>query len=397
MKKDFLLKIGPGLITAALVFGPGSLTVNTKLGAEFSYTLLWVILVSIVFMASFTRLSSHIGCATKNSLMEIIAHQYGRWISFLLGIGIFCISASFQAGNSIGAGIAFFEVFGFSSGFWISIISVMAILLVYTRSFYKVLERVMSVLVLLMLLCFIITFIVSKPDISAIWSGFTFHIPSGSEMLLVALVASSFSIVGAFYQSYLVQAKGWSEGDAPVAALESLRGILILGFLSAIVMMCAASILYEQQIEVRNAADLGLALEPLFGRSTTVLFMIGLFAASFSSLLGNATIGGTILADAFGMGRDLQSPRVKLMVVLVIIFGSLIAIVFGRLPLELIVFAQAITIIIAPAAALFLILLANSKKVMGGNIYSFQKNLLPFAGFILLLALAIFHLQRLII
>jgi Mn2+/Fe2+ NRAMP family transporter len=254
----------------------------------------------------------------------------------------------------------------------------------------------MSILVILMLFCFLITLILSKPDLNGIISGLKFEMPEGSDLLVVALVASSFSIVGAFYQSYLVQAKGWSANDIKTSGHESLRGILILGFLSAMVMMCAASILHHQNIEVNDASDLGLALEPLFGETTKLLFMIGLFAASFTSLLGNATIGGTILGDAFGFGHDLQNPRVKAMVVLVIFFGSIIAIIFGRLPLQLIIFAQAITIIVAPAAAVFLLLIAHRKDVMVDRVYNLSQSIIPFTGFLLLIILAFFHLRRLI-
>ena len=45
-------QLGPGLITAALIFGPGSLTVGTKLGAGFGYKLLWVIPILIVLMVA---------------------------------------------------------------------------------------------------------------------------------------------------------------------------------------------------------------------------------------------------------------------------------------------------------------------------------------------------------
>ncbi len=397
LNKSILYKTGPGLITAALVFGPGSLTVNTKLGASFGYMLLWVIVLSIIFMVSFTRMSSAIGCSSSDSLMQIIARRYGRWVAFFLGIGIFLISSSFQAGNSIGAGVAFYEMLGLSKAIWIIIISILAIVIIFARSFYKVLEVTMGILVLLMLASFLITLILSKPDLGQMISGLTPAIPGGSELLMVALVASSFSIVGAFYQSYLVQAKGWSTDDLSVANAESIRSIGLLGFLSALVMICAASVLHHQQVDVRSAADLGLALEPLFGGFTSSLFMIGLFAASFSSLLGNATIGGSILADAFGMGHDLQTTKVKMMMVAVIIFGSSIAIIFGALPLQLIVFAQAITIIIAPAAAFFLILLANQQDVMKERVFTLKKNILPIGGFLLLMVLAIFHLQRLVL
>jgi manganese transport protein len=397
LKRNILTKIGPGLITAALVFGPGSLTVNTKLGASYGYSVLWVIVVAILFMISFTNLSGTVGCLTNESLMEQIARIYGRWSAFLLGIGIFFIGSSFQAGNAIGAGVAFYEMFGVSQSFWIAFISVIAMMLVYARSFYKVLEMVMSFLVLMMLICFFITLILSKPSFQGILTGFRFGIPQGSELLVVALVASSFSIVGAFYQSYLVQAKGWKENDVKTSSNEGIRGIVILGLLSSMVMLCAASILHQQQIEVNHAADLGLALEPLFGETTKVLFMTGLFAASFTSLLGNATIGGTILGDAFGFGHQVKSGKVKAMIILVIILGSAIAIIFGRLPLQLIVFAQAITVIVAPAAALFMLLLANRTDVMKEKVYGWRQNMMPMTGFLLLTGLALLQLKRLIL
>ena len=396
LKKSFFQKIGPGLITAALVFGPGSLTVNTKLGASYGTTFLWVIVVAIVFMSSYTNLSSRIGCIANRSLMQIIANRFGRWVSVLLGIGIFFIGASFQAGNAIGAGVAFKEIFGLSQPFWIVLISALAIAVVYTRKFYKVLESLMASLVILMLICFLVTFIMSKPLLSKIIAGLVPRIPEGSELLLVALIASSFSIVGAFYQSYLVQAKGWTEKEIGTSYRDSVRGILLLGFLSAIVMLCASSILHSQNIEVNHAGDLGLALEPLFGKFTTNLFMVGLFAASFTSLLGNATIGGTLLGDAFGFGHHLNLPAVKRAVMMVIIFGSAIAILFGRLPLELIVFAQAITIVVAPAAAFFLLIVINDKSVMNNRVNSWLDNVIPIGGFLLLLFLALFHLRRLI-
>lgn len=396
MPSRLFQNIGPGVITAALVFGPGSLTVNTKLGAEFGYNLLWVIAFSIIFMISFTRLSAVIGCNSEWSIMQIINRRYGRTLATLLGLGIFAISASFQAGNAIGAGIAFNHIFGGDQSLWIIMISVVAIALVFSPSFYRILERVMLAMVLLMLLAFVLTFIMSRPSISDVFTGLAPKIPQESSLLIVALVASSFSIVGAFYQSYLVQAKGWKHDNTGRAKQESLAGILILGLLSSVVMMSAASILHPQNLPVNHASDLGLALTPLFGPVTTYIFMAGLFAASFTSLLGNATIGGTILSDSLGWGHELRSNLVKKMIVAVVVTGSLVAIVFGRLPLQLIVFAQAITILVAPTAAIALLLIANSREVMGSAAYKGTQNLLPSLGLITLLLLALFHLTHFI-
>ncbi|NND06372.1 MAG: Nramp family divalent metal transporter [Saprospiraceae bacterium] len=394
--KKLLESIGPGIITAALVFGPGSLTVNTKLGSNFGYALIWVIVISIFLMISFTRLSARIGLREQASLMEMIRRRYGQIWAVIIGIGIFLITSSFQAGNSIGAGIAFAELFAMSATPWIIFFSLGAISLLFFKSFYRILEKIMIGLVIIMLVSFFLTLLLSGPSLKALFSGFIPSIPSGSELLTIALVASSFSIVGAFYQAYLVQEKGWTVNDERRASIESRNGIIILGLLSAMVMMCAASVLHGNEIDVKSASDLGLALEPLLGKSTTIVFMIGFFAASFSSLIGNATIGGTILADAFGMGRRLRSWPVRSMIILVIVMGSTIAILFGRLPLELIVFAQAITIVIAPAAATFLLLLDKFGREKTVNEYV-RSNPIPILGLLVLLSLAVYNVNKLLL
>lgn len=358
--------------------------------------MIWVIVIAIFLMMSYTRLSARIGLRQESSLMELIRGRFGQLWAILIGIGIFLITSSFQAGNSIGAGIAFAELFNMSATPWIVFFSLGAISLLFSKSFYKILEKIMIGLVMIMLVSFFLTLILSGPSIKALLTGFVPSIPSGSELLTIALVASSFSIVGAFYQAYLVQEKGWSVDDERRAATESRNGIIILGLLSAMVMMCAASVLHGKQIDVRSASDLGLALEPLLGKSTTVVFMIGFFAASFSSLIGNATIGGTILADAFGMGRKLSSGPVRVMIILVIIMGSSIAILFGKLPLELIVFAQAITIVIAPAAAIFLLLLDKLGRDHPMQTY-LLKNPIPLLGLLVLIGLAAYNVNRLLL
>jgi Mn2+/Fe2+ NRAMP family transporter len=107
------------------------------------------------------------------------------------------------------------------------------------------------------------------------------------------------------------------------------------------------------------------ALEPLFGEYASSLFLTGLFGAAFSALIGNATVGGTILSDSLGKGSRLNSKPVKLLIAIVMITGAIIAIVFGKLPLELIVFAQSITIFIVPFIGIAMYAIANDTKIMG--------------------------------
>ncbi|SHG30319.1 NRAMP (natural resistance-associated macrophage protein) metal ion transporters [Fodinibius roseus] len=393
--KKWLAYLGPGIITAALVFGPGSLTITSKLGAIYEYELLWVIIISTILMMAFTGMGARIGIATEHSLLQSFKKRWGKWASLFTGVGIFLVTVSFQAGNAVAAGVAFAEPLGTSTVPWILLVLVCGILLLFFKSFYKVLEKVMILMVGIMLVSFLLTLIITQPDVTQVVQGAVPSIPAGSLLLVVALVASSFSIVGAFYQSYLVQEKGWKSGEVKKVVKESFSGIFILGCISAMILVGSGAILYPQGIEVNSASDMGLALQPLFGNWAVSLFMLGLFGASFSSLIGNATIGGTLLADALSLGSDLSSKPVRICISLIMIAGATIAIIFGKLPLELIVFAQGITIFIVPFIGAGIFILANDKDLMGALVNKKFDNLLGIIGLLVLFGLAFGNFKNL--
>lgn len=393
--KKWLRSLGPGIITAALVFGPGSLTLTSKLGSLYGYDLLWVLLVSTALMISFTSMGARIGLATNQSLLQTFKTKWGSWASILAGLGIFLVCASFQAGNSIGAGLSFAETFGTASSPWIVVISLLAIALLFFKSFYHTLEKVMMIMVGLMMLSFIITLAVAQPNLGEVLGGLKPEVPSGSLLLIIAMVASSFSIAGAFYQSYLVQAKGWKRAEVGDVKRESYTGILILGLISSMVLLSAGSVLQPQGIQVNAATDMGKALEPLYGSWATGVFMLGLFGASFSSLIGNATIGGTLFADALSLGSDLNSKAVKGLIMMVIIIGAGVAIIFGSLPLELIVFAQGVTIFVVPFIGIGLHLVANDKEIMGDLVNKAPAKITGVIGLIVLAFLALSNFYNL--
>ena len=387
--RSFLKLLGPGIITAALVFGPGSLTIASKLGASFQFKLLWVVLMATFFMAVFTTMSTNIGLSSDKTLIKVIRKKYGRKLSYFAGIGIFLVTASFQSGNSIGAGLAFAELFNTSVIPWILIFSVLAISLLFLRSFYRILEKVMIVMIGIMLLSFLITLTLSAPEINTLIKGFIPTLPSGSELLVIALIASSFSMVGAFYQSYLVRERGWKRNQAVLCRREGLTGIILLGMITFMIMSAAGAVLFPEGIQVNSAAEMGRALEPLFGNIASSVFMIGLFAASFSSLLGNATIGGAILADTFSIGQKLNDLSSRVLIMMVIITGSILAIVFSHLQLKLIVLAQAITMIVSPVIGIFILLISSDKEIMGDNKNNIWLKIFGIFGLLIVFALGI--------
>lgn len=347
-----------------MVLGPGTLTVASKLGSNFEYRLLWILLLSTLLMIVFTTISAKFGFYKKVTLIRQIQIRFGRSISLLTGLSIFLVSVSFQSGNSVGSGLAMASITESPTVQWIVGLSLLAMFTLFFKSFYMILEKIMIVLVILMLFSFAITVLISKPDVGKLFAGLIPDVPKGSELLIVAMVATSCSIAGAFYQSYLVQQKDWRGASFVECRNESIVGITLMGLISMMVLVAAASVLHTNQIAVNSVGDMGRSLEPLFGRWSYILFTIGLFAASFSSLLGNATLGGSILADALQIGGDHRQLSTRLLIMIQIVIGSVIAIVFSEWRLKLIVYAQAFTILVVPLIALILLSITGDKSIM---------------------------------
>lgn len=389
-------QIIPGIITAAIVFGPSKITITSKMGASYGYDLLWVVAAAILFMIVYTGMATRIAQATDVSLLATIRRKWGSWASITVGVGIFLVTTSFQAGNAIGTGIAVAEMTQTPADWWVLVFTMLALSLLFFRAFYRILEKLMIALVVLMLLAFCATLTVIRPGGQDILGGFLPRIPNGSIGLVIAFTASCFSLVAAFYQAYLVQEQKKQglplSGDS---ARSAIPGILLLGLLVLIVMLCAGTALYSRGVPVSSAMDMASALEPLFGPYAAHLFLAGLFGASFSSLVGNATVGGTMLADALYNESGLESPKVRWFIAFIMIAGAAIAIVFGGVPLQAIVIAQSVTIFIVPVIGAGLLLLANDKAVMGNSANSFIQNALGFAGLAILIILAIVNVRQL--
>ncbi|WP_241559028.1 Nramp family divalent metal transporter [Chitinophaga barathri] len=393
--RTWLQAIGPGLITAALVFGPSKITITSMMGARYGYDLLWLVAVAIFFMIVFATMAARVGIATSESLLTTIGRKWGNAARIGIGVGVFFVCASFQAGNSIGTGIAVAEATNTSPVIWIVVFNILAIGMLFFRTFYNMLQKVMIALIALMLVAFMATFVLSKPSLSGMAGGFVPSIPAGSEQLLIAFMASCFSIVGAIYQSYLVQERKRISPEAKQTGRETYPGMIILGLLSAIVMVCSAAVLNTKGIPVNTATDMARALEPIFGNYASALFLSGLFGASFSSLIGNASLGGTLLGDALGYGGQLQSSMVRVFIGVIMLVGAVIAVIFGKLPLEVIVLAQAVTIFIVPFIGIALYLTANDGKIMGPYKNTLFIKIAGAAGLIIMLLLAASNVKTL--
>jgi manganese transport protein len=384
-----LALLGPAFIVGAWQFGPGNIVASSSAGAAQGYSLIWLIVASTIFALVYTDMGIRIGMiAGEKSTVQIIKEKLGNILGILAGIGVFLITLLFSVGNALGTGIGLSFLIGGGVSLWAVVASLIALALVWARHYYRHLERLMITVIALMLTAFTISAFVSRPDWGEAALGLVPGIPAEtSGLLILALLGTNFSVNSAFYASYAIREKGTPRDQYRDTTLtDTLAGIVAPGVMAIMIMIAAASILWGEGRTVEEATDMARILEPVAGPVAGIIFGLGIFGAAFSSMVANATAGGSLLADAANLGNRLESKRVKALITVVLLFGATIALLFGSFPIQLIITAQALTIFVVPYLGIMMLLLANDNRRMGSLANSWWQNVLGVLGWLILVA-----------
>ena len=404
-RRGGISSFGPAIIIAAVVLGPGSILANSKVGWQFGYDLVWVVVAAGVLLMSMTAMSARLGVFLDGTLCEELARRGGRPLAAVTGVSLFLVAACFQFSNNLGVllGIEPFldgTALGDSTWFTPTVLILLNLLVIAAlfgfRQLYTPIELLMKVLVGCMLLGFVANLIFARPSILKAVAGLVPRIPEGaggSATSIIALVATTFSVGGAFYQSYLVRQKGWGKGDLRQGLFDSIVGIGTLGCMSIVIMLTAAAALHGDKdiTELTSAADVARQLRPLFGDVSTVLFCLGIFAGALSSFLVNAMIGGAALSDGLGFGSHVDGRWPKIFTAIALIGGMLIAIsvkAAGFNTANLIIFAQAVTVLGNPLLAGSMLWLATRPDLLEQKAVPRWMLALSVVGFLVVLVLS---------
>jgi manganese transport protein len=399
--------IGPALITACVVFGPGSLLISSNVGAKHGFELLWLLLMTGVLMGTYMTTAARIGVVGGATPCTLVAQRLGRVAAAVIGINLCLICTAFQFSNNLAvvaaAGALIPKV---PPIVVLAVLNGLIIIFLFTaRQVYRLLEKVMKVMVGIILVSFVINIILASPSLAAILKGLIPRIPEGITLglphkvggkiedpllLIASLLGTTFSVAAALYQGNLVREKGWTIKEYRNGIGDSIAGVAVLTSVSAVIMITAATVIPGQ--EAKDIGVLAQSLQPLLRTTAYTIFCVGLFAVAMNPFLINAMIGGSILADGIGKPAKLSDRWSRLFTVVVLLIGMLVAVLAlrtGQKPVNLIIFGQALTVIGNPLMAATILWLANRKDIMGERRNTLLLNILGGIGFIVVLFMAV--------
>jgi manganese transport protein len=422
--------IGPALITACVVFGPGSLLISSNVGARYGFELLWLLVVTGVLMGTFMTMAARAGVVGGATPCTLIARRLGRPVAAVIGVTLCLICAAFQFSNNLAVAAAFDSLgvrrlFGdpagmtqrtqalISTSFLLAFNGLVIGSIFALRQVYNGLERIMKIMVAVILTCFLVNLVVIHPSVGSVLAGLIPSIPDNlplalpkrgdagivDPMVLVAsLLGTTFSVAAAFFQGNLVREKGWTIADYNRGVGDSITGVAVLTGISAIIMITSGAMLRGK--EANDISVLATQLGPLLGPATRILFSVGLFAVAMNPFVINAMIGGTILADGLGKPAKMSDAWSRRFTVVVLLVGMAVAMIVLHTPvkkIDAIIFGQALTVIGNPLMAAAILWLANRKDIMGDRRNTLLVNALGGVGFVVVLLTALRVLYLLIL
>ncbi len=362
--------MGPGIIAASADNDAGGITTYSVAGANFGYSLLWVLILTTLALSITQEIGARMGLVTGKGLASLIREKFGiRWTAFIMGV-LFIANLGTIAAEFAGIAAAL-EIFNVSK--FISVpIAVLTMFILVTKGNFKRLERIF-LLFSFFYISYAISAIELKPDWGLAFSSLVIpHIQfdKGYILTLMALIGTTITPWGQFFiQGYIVDKKLTKE-DLKIERGDVFLGSFITNLIAFFIIITTAGVLFANGIPISDAKDAAIALKPFFGDFATILFGFGLLNAS---LLGAAIVPistSYVITEAFGMESGLnysfkQAPEFYGLFAAVLILGGLL-VVLPFLPLlTILVVSQAINAVLLIPIFVFLYLLSNDKKILG--------------------------------
>ena len=367
----------------------------TIAGSQFGFALLWALLLSILITIFLQTTAIRIGIISQKSLSNAIVSQFNsrliRIVSIILILSAILVgNIAYEAGNISGGVLGLESVFGtikFSNGVnaYSLLIGVFAFIILLIGN-NRILERILMILVLFMSFAFFLTAIKIGFDIKSFLSGmFLPKFPDNSLLIIMGLIGTTVVPYNLFLHVSLAKEKWKSPDKLKEARIDTLIAVIVGGFISMCIIISSTSIGLDN---LNSAIDLAKGIEPVFGSFSKHLISFGLFAAGLTSAITAPLAAAYVTCGCLNWNTDLKSFNFRI-IWFVVLFIGVVCSSLNISSIEIIKFAQVANGILLPTVTFFLILIANSKKVLGNYANSWKNNLISLFVFLITLILGI--------
>jgi manganese transport protein len=383
--------LGPAFIASVAYIDPGNYATNIQGGAQFGYTLLWVIIASNLMAMLIQTISAKLGIATGKNLAEHCRAHFPRPIAVGMWILMELVAMATDLAEFLGAAIGFNLLFGiplFTAGILTAVVTFLILALEHYG--FRPLEAVISAMVGVVAVSYLIETIIDKPD----WKQVLFHaaVPqfSGAESILLAtgILGATVMPHAIFLHSALTQDRIVVKDPLQLKRLfhfeiaDVVIAMSVAGLVNAaMLIMGAATFFSTGATQVGTIEEAYRTLEPLLGKAASWVFALSLLASGLSSSTVGTMAGQVVMQGFIHKHIPVWLRRIVTML------PSLTVIAIGLDPTRTLVISQVVLSFGLPFTIIPLLLFTNRKDLMGVLVNSKITTLLLSLISILIIAL----------
>jgi Mn2+/Fe2+ NRAMP family transporter len=309
--------VGPGLMLAATGVGAADLAGGAFAGMKLGMAVLWAVAVGAFFKFVVTEGLSRWQLATGTTLLEGAVLHLGRPVQWFflvyLLVWTFGVGTSLIAGCGV-AGHALMPIFDDpvqDKILWGTVHSLVGVVMVLFGTF-RFFERMMGLLVATMVVVVLVTGVLVRPDWSVAMQGlFVPGIPDHPEavewtLALMGGVGGTLTVL--CYGYWIREEQRTGPDDLKLCRFDLAVSYFVMALFGFAMIIIATGM----ELNSKGATlivDLANRLEQPLGQTGQLLFLIGAWAAIFSSLIGVWQAVPYLFADfwqLFREGRDLN-------------------------------------------------------------------------------------------
>jgi NRAMP (natural resistance-associated macrophage protein)-like metal ion transporter len=366
----FMLIAGPGIIVMVADNDAGGITTYTVTGAQYSFHLIWFLILLGPVAYYVQEMTVRLGAVTKRGHAEAIFHAFGSFWGWFSLLDLVLVDWLTMITEFVGMTAAL-SLFGVPRivtviGAWI----VMMAMVLQGR--YWTWEKIALAFCALNLVYIPAAFMINPPIDKIIQGSFMPHLPPGGFtndlfFLIMANIGTTIAPWMIFFQQSAVVDKGMQEKDMRLGKVDTGVGALL-----TVVVAAGCIILTATLIPGLPISDAATAAKLFFGINKYVgaLLAIGLFDAGFLGAICISLASSWAFGEVFGWAHSLnqnvkQAPWFYAYYFFTLVFAGVVVLIPGA-PLVLItLFVQVIAVTLLPAALVFLIVLLNDEQTMG--------------------------------
>jgi NRAMP (natural resistance-associated macrophage protein)-like metal ion transporter len=382
--RGLLRTLGPGLITGAADDDPSGIATYSQTGAQFGYSLGWLMIVSYPMMVIVQGISAGIGAVTGAGIAENLRRHYPPWI-LRSAVLMLLIANIINIGADLAAmGAALQLIVGGSHHLYALCFAILCVLLEVFISYAKYVN-VLKWLTLSLFAYVGVVFAVDLPWRTALSSLVvpTFSLDADHAMAVVAILGTTISPYLFFWQAgeeteelrrrdkkSLLQRPTAAPRELKRIKTDTLIGMAVSNLVALFIIFATAATLHANGItEIESSSQAAEALRPVAGEFAFLLFALGIIGTGMLAVPVLAGSAAYAVSEMFRWraGLDQHPSRAKAFygIVAAATLGG-VALTFTSLdPIRALYWSAVINGVLAAPLIAIMVTIGTNRRIMG--------------------------------